>query len=134
MLAALIATPVAAAGLEDLRWEQRPLLLFGPAADDQALRRQEAALEADRAGVLDRRIAVYIVTDTVEAGLGAPAPDVSADDLRRRFGVPAGAFRVVLVGLDGGAKLSEGEPVATDRLFGLIDGMPMRREEPRRRD
>jgi hypothetical protein len=134
LLAAVLVTPAAAAELEALRWEMRPLLVFTPAADTPALLSQMAALEAERDGVLDRRIAVYLVTDRVVPALGAPSPSDTAEALRRRFAVPADRFAVVLLGLDGAPKLAEDEPVATDRLFALIDGMPMRREELRRRD
>jgi hypothetical protein len=53
-------------------------------------------------------------------------------DVRRRFGVAAGSFRVVLLGKDGGVKLRSSEPLAVDRLDSLIDGMPMRRLEMQR--
>ena len=41
----------------------------------------------------------------------------------------AKAFRVRLVGKDGGVKLDRGEPVDIPTLFALIDAMPMRRAE-----
>lgn len=130
----LLAAPATAAGLDALRWEKRPLLVFAPAAADERLASQIKWLGAHPDGLRDRRLAVYaIVGADVVATLGAPAPDVSATLLRSRFGVAPGEFRVVLVGLDGGAKLAEAAPVAAGRLFGMIDGMPMRREELRRR-
>ena len=38
-------------------------------------------------------------------------------------------FEVVLIGLDGGIKLRQTKLVSLDKLFTLIDGMPMRRNE-----
>ena len=61
---------------------------------------------------------------------GRGKPDI----LRDRFSVPDSQFRVVLIGLDGGAKLTSDEVVPTQRLFGLIDGMPMRQREIRQRE
>jgi hypothetical protein len=48
---------------------------------------------------------------------------------RSRFRVEAGAFAAVLVGRDGGEKFRSSEPVPVEKLFGLIDAMPMRRRE-----
>jgi hypothetical protein len=53
--------------------------------------------------------------------------------LRSRFGATRAAFRVVLVGKDGGTKLAQSSPILPDALFGAIDAMPMRRDEMRRR-
>jgi len=43
-------------------------------------------------------------------------------------------FEVFLLGLDGGIKLRQQEIVQTEKLFSLIDGMPMRKAEIRRKD
>jgi hypothetical protein len=41
----------------------------------------------------------------------------------------APAFRVRLVGKDGGVKLDRNTPMTTDELFTIIDAMPMRQDE-----
>ena len=43
-------------------------------------------------------------------------------------------FEVFLLGLDGGIKLRQQEILQTEKLFSLIDGMPMRKAEIRRKD
>ncbi|WP_298526696.1 DUF4174 domain-containing protein [uncultured Christiangramia sp.] len=43
-------------------------------------------------------------------------------------------FEVFLLGLDGGIKLRQQEIVQTEKLFSLIDGMPMRKAEIKRKD
>jgi hypothetical protein len=40
---------------------------------------------------------------------------------------------VLLVGKDGGVKLSSSSPLSASTLFGTIDAMPMRIDEMRRR-
>ena len=128
----LISGAAQAEPVTGARWEYRPLLVF--AADAAAAGRQDALLAADRDLVRDLRLAVYLVVgDTVAPRFGAPAPQLDAAALRRRFGVDAGSFRVVLVGLDGGAKLTSGTPLALDSLAGTINRMPMRRQELRSR-
>lgn len=122
----------AADELGAVRWEYRPLLVFTPDPTDPRLSRQTTMLAEAGAGVAERRLAVYIVEmDRVFTTFGAPAPDAEADTLRRRFRVPDDTFRVVLVGLDGGTKLTVDEPLTMERLFATIDGMPMRRQELR---
>ncbi|MEM7694827.1 MAG: DUF4174 domain-containing protein [Pseudomonadota bacterium] len=123
-----------AVALDSVRWEYRPLLIFTPSGTDARLSRQTTRLADAAAGLTDRRLAVYIVERSrVFTTFGAPATGVSAKGLRRRFRVPDDAFKVVLVGLDGGAKLSVDAPITTQRLFAVIDGMPMRRRELRER-
>jgi hypothetical protein len=39
------------------------------------------------------------------------------------------AFKVVLIGLDGGIKLQKNGQLTPEELFGTIDSMPMRRAE-----
>jgi hypothetical protein len=41
-------------------------------------------------------------------------------------------FAVVLIGKDGGVKRTETQPLAPADLFGIVDKMPMRRQEARR--
>lgn len=53
---------------------------------------------------------------------------------RRRFSVEEGVFAAVLVGRDGGEKFRSAEPVPPEKLFDLIDAMPMRRREIQARD
>jgi hypothetical protein len=42
-------------------------------------------------------------------------------------------FHVMLIGLDGGIKLKKSEILTKTQLFGLIDSMPMRRQEIKRK-
>jgi hypothetical protein len=51
--------------------------------------------------------------------------------LRKKFGVTADEFEVILIGKDGTVKLRSKAAVSTSALFQLIDAMPMRQEEMR---
>ncbi|WP_265499986.1 DUF4174 domain-containing protein [Paracoccus beibuensis] len=94
--------------LEQLRWQTRPVVVLGPG---EAADAQIAALQAWAAELQDR--AVVILTD----GPGA-------EPLRR-----GAAFRVLLIGKDGGVKLRRDRPVDASEIIGLIDTMPMRQRE-----
>ncbi|MEL7303636.1 MAG: DUF4174 domain-containing protein [Pseudomonadota bacterium] len=128
-----IAPTATADAMSAYRWKNRPLLVFAPSNSAGALRRQSQLLNGKAAGLRDRdMVVVRVVGDRVSAR-GGRGPGLSAAALRKRYGVAPGGFRVILVGKDGGAKLSSGAPVSMGRVFRLIDGMPMRRQEMRRR-
>ena len=97
----------------------RPLYVFAPSSGDARLTQQQAINAAAAGGYRERDMTVTVVT--------------GPSGLRSRFGISPGQFRVILVGKDGGVKLSSGSPVSAATLFALIDAMPMRRDEMRQR-
>jgi len=112
-------TEATVSGIAQYLWQSRVLLLFAPDKDDPALVRQRRLVASAGAAMGERDLVLVEVTG---AGPGDQA-------LRRRFGADAGQFRAVLVGKDGGAKLSSAEPLLAERLIEVIDAMPMRRGE-----
>ncbi|TXN55830.1 DUF4174 domain-containing protein [Methylobacterium sp. WL18] len=112
-LAALTAGATMAGPLDAYRWRSRVLVLSAPDPDDPDLRAQRA--ERD-----------LVVLEAVGDGAAARA-------LRAHLSLPAGEFRAVLVGKDGGAKLTEAAPIPPEKLFATIDAMPMRQGEIRGR-
>lgn len=118
-----------ASGADELggRWAIRPLIVFAPDASAGAA--QTGLLDAPEQ-LRDLKLAVYVVTpDVVSPWFGAPRPATGAGALRQRYGVGASEFRVVLIGLDGAAKLTAAAPVTLEQLAATIDEMPMRRRE-----
>lgn len=123
--------PQSAQALDRYTWNARPLVVFAAGNDSAELARQKAIVAGARGGFTERdMVVVYVVGDSVSADLG-PGPGIGAAALRKRLGVAPGVFRAVLIGKDGGAKLSSSKPIAAGRLFQTIDAMPMRREEMR---
>ena len=108
--------------LDAYRWRARVLVLSAPEAGDVRLKAQRAALASARRGAAERDL---VVLEAVGDGAEAAA-------LRRRLALPAADFRAVLVGKDGGAKLTADAPIPPQTLFSTIDAMPMRRDEMRR--
>ncbi|MBA2616536.1 MAG: DUF4174 domain-containing protein [Rubrobacter sp.] len=103
----------------------RHLLVFAPSADHEAYASQRDLLEGHGAASEDRDLlAESFFEDGSEKSAAA----------RSRFEVEDGAFTAVLVGKDGGEKFRSTEPVLPEKLFDLIDAMPMRRCEIRSRD
>lgn len=116
-----IPTVESAFDLEEARWNLRPVLVFSPSGEYPDFLRQEELLAIDADGLAERDVRVVRVLGDSDAAL------------RARYRAPMEAFTVILIGKDGGEKLRSGEPVTTGELFALIDTMPMRQQEMRRR-
>ena len=125
LLLAMTASPAAASPdpLARYRWQQRLVVAVAPDAASPALAEQRRLFRSFAAGARERDLVLVEA-----AGRGA-----DAEAVRRRFGVPADAFRAILVGKDGGEKITSDTPLGADRLFPEIDSMPMRADEMRRR-
>jgi len=131
-VAMMIATEPADA-MSRYRWKFRPVLVFADHGGNPLLARQRRIFAGNSAGLIERNILlVWVIDDTVRTEFG-PRPGLTATQLRARFRRHRTDFRVVLVGKDGGTKLSRPTPLTTATLFRTIDAMPMRRDEMRRK-
>lgn len=125
--------------LSPYQWKNRLLVVNLP--DDEAGRRALAAMEesldALMPEVVDRALLLVPVGDLPRAAgtfpRGVNLSDGDRATVRRRLGVNGDVVQVLLIGLDGGVKSrQEASEVDLGRVFALIDGMPMRRQEIRR--
>ena len=104
---------------------QRLLLLLATTADQPDFQRQRAQLADQLAGLAERDFRVVeVLYDQLGPG--------DRRFLVRKLGGPLPAFAAGLIGKDGGVKLRQTRPVTPQELFGLVDQMPMRRQEMRR--
>ncbi|MHA6246430.1 DUF4174 domain-containing protein [Pontibacter sp. CAU 1760] len=123
------------ADLKAYKWKRRPLLLFTPARDHPAYVRQQALLRSVNDGLQDRDMVLIELVGPQEVYLdGVRQKKQQSKALRNRFQISADDFAVVLVGKDGTRKLQRSSPVPIEDIFGLIDQMPMRRQEMRGQD
>jgi Domain of unknown function (DUF4174) len=130
---AALAPTARATAMSVYRWKKRPLVVFASDEAAPALASQRAAVAGDRGGFTERdMVVVWVIGDQVTADFGA-GPGLDAKALRARYGIATTAFRSLLIGKDGGVKLSSAEPLTAKRLFVEIDSMPMRRQEMRNR-
>jgi len=120
--------------MDDYLWKNRPVLVFGPADSDIRYRRQMQEFDGKGTELQDRDIVLLALPRDGRRSLDGQALAASASEsLWQRFEVATDGFAVILVGKDGGAKLRSQEPVAAARIFDLIDSMPMRQAEMRRK-
>lgn len=124
--------------LEAHRWEHRLLIVFAPSATAEPLTTQKNQLEGQGDGFRDRDLLLVTAIDASEGTMrlepGADPKVLTEAAVRRlykQFGVPADAFRVLLVGKGGTEKRRAAKPVTARSVFDTIDAMPMRQEEVR---
>ena len=126
--------PAQTSTMDAFLWQKRPLLLFAPTSDTPDGRDFRVALQQSKAGFLERDMVLIEVYRSDQAWLdGSRLPAGTARDLRERFGVGEEEEVVILVGKDGGEKLRTALATDLNQFFRLIDDMPMRRQEMRRR-
>jgi len=114
------------------RWSDRVILLFAPTAEHIDYQRQEQLLSDASAAVEERDLVVYHLFEYSGAGPGGQAlPKDRLQQLRDHYEAASDGFTFVLIGKDGSIKLRDTSVVPMERLFGLIDSMPMRRAEMR---
>jgi hypothetical protein len=116
--------------LAELRWRKRILVLNAPGADDAALRAQLRQVDSSEADFTERDLLLVTLLDDSNSSAGNRS--LTRDEVERAradLGIEGNEFGVLLIGKDGGVKLSQGEVAEMDAVYALIDGMPMRRRE-----
>ncbi len=116
------------------QWQNRLVLLFAEDISDPVFRQQLAELHSDPEGLNERKLLVFQITpEKYLSGDSTNGEWMPTSTLYRQYQTPGAPFTIVLIGLDGGVKLSETSFVPKEKLFTLIDGMPMRKAEIKRR-
>lgn len=98
---------------------KRQLLLFADSETNPQLQQQLKYLREDANGLKERDIEMKIYYRTKNPELFT----------KRKI---KAAFTAILVGKDGGDKLTSNEALTLQKLYGIIDAMPMRRSEMKR--
>jgi hypothetical protein len=118
--------------LSDYRWRHRLLLIFAPSTTDATFIALDKRLALSATGIEDRNMIIFRIFENSPSRVSDKRlPPVDDEALRRRFGIEAGRFTVVLVGKDGGVKMVAHRDADLQSIFNLIDSMPMRQQEMR---
>lgn len=124
----LFSSFVVGQNLAKYQWENRILLVFADDKNDGEMLKQMAILSKEKSGLAERKLKIYqFAKDKYTTGFSA-AWKLSTINKRKYF-KKNDDFKVILIGLDGGVKLKQTEILSTEKLFTIIDGMPMRRTE-----
>ena len=121
--------------LHEFQWQNRLLLIFAPDRKHPMFENLHKSITSQQAEVVDRDLVVF---EILEAGSSFSGPDhldtAQADSLRKKFDALPGKYTIILIGKDGGVKLNtEDRNTKLDDIFALIDSMPMRQSEMRRK-
>lgn len=112
------------------QWKNRILIVFAKSEKSANYQKQLQKFEKQREALIERDMIIFSVFDkkiiTPEKEISSAA---SAEHLRQQYNISGSGLSVVLVGKDGGEKLTQHDFIPTEKLFELIDQMPMRRRE-----
>lgn len=134
LLASISPSQAQSFDLNEYRWKNRLLVVFAEhenATDYQSLVRNVQSLRdefSDRDMVL-----ISLFEKGTSMAAEAPISPEASQSLRKQFKVASGDYTVYLIGKDGGVKQRGGSEIRIESLFALIDTMPMRRSEMRRK-
>lgn len=119
--------------LEKHQWKNRVLLVFTEDKNADDYKYQMKVLSEDRKGLNLRKLVVYrftkheFTTDFNEIWF-------SSNSIFKKYVHNKEKFKILLMGLDGGIKLEQNKVLSLEKLFTIIDGMPMRRSELKSRN
>ena len=116
--------------LKNHQWKNRVLLIFSNEKNADNYNEQIKLLSEVKEELLERKIEVYSTTKT-EFIPNFKGNWKISNHLFKKYVSISKDFQVILIGLDGGIKLKEDRVLSMEKLFSIIDGMPMRRRELR---
>lgn len=109
------------------KWKNRILVIA--AKEGKQLEEQIRILSKDTDGLAERKLIIYkVLPDKFSEGINNQSWTKNKKfyaELKKK----KSDLEVILIGLDGGVKLRQTKTISTEKLFTLIDGMPMRQRE-----
>lgn len=124
----IITSNMLSQDLKKHQWKNRLLLVFSYDKNSNALKKQIDILTKDKEGLQERKLLIYQFCDD-KFTTGLHSKWYSIKKLTKKYHSKNKIFEVLLIGLDGKIKLRQTKIVSLEKLFTLIDGMPMRRNE-----
>jgi hypothetical protein len=110
------------------QWENRVLLIFSEDKNSQEFKNQIEILKKEKQGIKERKLIIYQFSKnqftTNFNSVWRPSNLSIKKYVNRNED-----FKIILIGLDGGKKLAQNTILTTEKLFSIIDGMPMRKRE-----
>ena len=116
--------------LKSHQWNERLLLVISNAEKESLFQEQIMTLKQKLDELENRKLVVYQITAKgYKTGFSIQDNWIDDTSLLNKFNSEKAAFKIVLIGLDGGIKLEQSELLSIEKLFNKIDSMPMRRAE-----
>ncbi|PQJ80792.1 hypothetical protein BTO18_17140 [Polaribacter porphyrae] len=116
--------------LQKHRWKNRVVLIFSDSKDDEKLQNQINILSKEKEGLAEMKLLIYRFSQGFFT-TNFNTIWFSSTLKIRKYKKKSEDFKIVLIGLDGGIKMKQTTLLSAEKLFAIIDGMPMRRSELR---
>ena len=119
--------------LSEYRWENRILLLIADEIENEDVDQQISEIRTNTKQLEERKLVTFLLTKE-KSYMGYSFEELlSNPSLYKKYKVTKAPFEMVLIGLDGGVKERYTAYQPLEDIFTLIDGMPMRRAELRKK-
>jgi len=120
---------------EDFLWKNRLVVLTAPLPDDPLLKEQLELFLGEAEGLKERDLRIIRIHKTGQDSIdSSPLNLESVENILQATGLNTESFTFTLFGKDGTPKLSSPTPVPVEKLYAVIDRMPMRRREIQERE
>ena len=118
----IISTSIILNPEKDTAQSFREIILFAYADDDKLLKKQLEILNSDPKGLAERDLKISVKIWAKDKGL-----------THKKFKITKNQYAFILIGKDGGEKYRSFNVVTKQKLYSIIDAMPMRRYEKKNR-
>jgi len=116
--------------LDQYQWENRILLIFADSDSNKQYDNQISELDGHEEGLKDRDLKIFHLFSNALSRSGVQSANQEKTKmLYQEYGIENGDFTVILIGKDGTEKLRTTELLKVEKLFSVIDAMPMRQRE-----
>jgi len=115
-------------------WKNRLLLLFSPSINDEAYLKQIRDIKENEAEIKDRDLIIFQFFNDGDGYCDNEV--IQFEDVKRSYQelqINKDQFSILLIGKDGGVKMNAQHYVQTDDILNIIDQMPMRKHEMRKK-
>ncbi|MFD1315410.1 DUF4174 domain-containing protein [Namhaeicola litoreus] len=116
--------------LNNYLWKNRVLLIISQDTNSGEFKEQMTILKANKDDLEERKLVVLsVLPQAFSLGLDELSTWEKGNEVFSRYNPKEESFKVLLIGLDGGVKISQNKPMMMDTLKQTIDRMPMRKSE-----
>lgn len=114
--------------LKEYRWKNRIIILVSETANEKFDKQRDELLEKERE-LEDRDLILLVLNKRSFEFTFTEGVHIDQEKLKKELMIDTSFEGVVLIGKDGGVKMREAFHVRPQKIFDLIDSMPMRRAE-----
>ena len=131
----LLPTSAFGSGLQKFWWDSRLIILFSPSILNNDFNTQTRDVELSVGGMVERHMRIIKVVGRGPVKVdGLIDTTLNGTKLRSEYRVLKKQFSVILIGKDGDEKGRWLKPVRLEKIFDIVDEMPMRINEIYERD